>query len=412
MAKTNSYNSGMRILKTLEYLHNLKEPKRGEQGVKVQPTDLARFLKKECGEKATPETVKEILNAIIDSDTGYLLQETKSRGGQTQYWYRRTFTLEQISLLSSIISSSMFLDEAEINVLLERLKTLTSDDNADEVSKSEHFLRPRMTNTDALDNLRKIHEAINTRQALRFLPGQMDIRKRLYFDKPIRGKKSKVQRVTLTENGRIIEEIDNPTPNRDAWIVCSPYALAWDNSRCYLIGGITDMRSVYDYSDTDKNKDTVRLWNFRVDRMFHLEIFSGAGYRVPLSTPYYTPDDSKDKDTPISELFLAEQYLHSVFKMFTSSHIVPVTLRFKHKLTRVIVEKFGFDVDIIPENEQYAHTTVKVQVSQQFYGWLAGFHAEDLSLISPEAEITSYVDYLNKTIDHYNMLSRKEKGNG
>ena len=96
---------------------------------------MAVLRRKECGEKATPETVKEILNAIIDSDTGYLLQETKSRGGQTQYWYRRTFTLEQISLLSSIISSSMFLDEAEINVLLERLKTLTSDDNADEVSK-------------------------------------------------------------------------------------------------------------------------------------------------------------------------------------------------------------------------------------------------------------------------------------
>ena len=140
MAKTNSYNSGMRILKTLEYLHNLKEPERGEQCVKVQPTDLARFLTKEFGETVTPETVKEILNAVIDSDTGYLLQETKSRGGHTQYWYRRTFTLEQISLLSSIIASSMFLNEAEINDLLERLKTLTSDDNADELSKSEHYL--------------------------------------------------------------------------------------------------------------------------------------------------------------------------------------------------------------------------------------------------------------------------------
>ena len=79
-----------------------------------------------------------------------------------------------------------------------------------------------------------------------------------------------------------------------------------------------------------------------------------------------------------------------------------VTLQFKKKLTRVIVEKFGFDVQIESIDELYAKTTVEVQISQQFYGWLAGFRAVDLRMISPELEVEKYIKYLTDTIDIYN----------
>ena len=160
MSKSHIYNSGMKILKTLEYLHNLPEPPLGENRVQVRVTDVADYLTKECAddtETITRDTAKSILNTIADSDTGYLLECTKSKGGQDEYWFRRTFTLEQISLLSTIISSSMFLSEQQIDNLLLQLNSLTSKDNAKELSSADHFFRPRMMNDEALDNLRKIH---------------------------------------------------------------------------------------------------------------------------------------------------------------------------------------------------------------------------------------------------------------
>ena len=401
MAKTATYKSAMRILKTLEYLRNLPEPEAGESSVPVKPADLARYLTAEC-EETSDKTAKEILNAILDSDTGYCLDWEQSSKGRNHYRFKRTFSLEQLSLLSSIISSSMFLDEEQIKELLYQLKALTSDENASALASADHFLRPRMMNDNALNNLRIIHEAINTRRALRFLPCQMDTAKHLYYDKPIRGKKNKVQRVTLIGNEKQITEEDNPKLDSNPYIVCFPYALAWDNSRCYLVGGITDMKSVYQQNDNTANQnDKIHLWNFRVDRMFELDFYDKVEYRVPLSTPFYTPGRESSKNTPISNLFLVEPYMHSMFKMFTDSHIVQVTLRFKHTLTRVIVEKFGFDVDIIDEGGRYAKATVTVQVSKPFFGWLAGFSPDDLQLIAPQDVVDNYTKHLNEICNHY-----------
>ena len=379
MAKSNSYNSGMRILKTLEYLHNLPEPDPGKDSVPVKPTELARYLTNECGE-TTRATAKEILNAIMDSDTGYLLSYSKSEGGQDQYSFRRTFTLEQISLLSTIISSSIFLNESEINTLLTQLKSLTSAENAEALSKSDHFLRPRMMNDDALKNLRTIHEAINNKQALRFYVGKFDAEMHIYYEKPIRGKTDQLKRITFGENGTTEKIVDKLSAEYGLPIICCPYALAWDNSRCYLICGV-------------ENDDKIRLWNYRVDRMFELKTYSKMTYREPISSPYY---DLKSKSIN------AERYLHSIFKMFprdTSPALI--TLRFRRELTRVIVEKFGFDVKIIPKDETYAQTTVEVQISRQFYGWLAGFHADDLCMTAPQSEIDEYINYLKETVEIY-----------
>lgn len=161
------YDSGLMVLKTLEYLHNLPEPSIGKKQIQVRTTDIAEYLTRlnlTPQGTVTRDTAKKILDSIADSSTGYLLERKTSNGGQDEYWYRRAFTLEQISLLSTIITSSMFLNEQQIGDLLAQLSALTSKDNAAELSAADHFLRPRMMNDDALDNLRIIHEAINNKQ--------------------------------------------------------------------------------------------------------------------------------------------------------------------------------------------------------------------------------------------------------
>lgn len=381
MAKSGMYISGLMLLKTLEYLHNLPEPPLGETQVQVRTTDIANYLTSlNLMPKVTipRDTAKKILNSIADSNTGYLLERKKSNGDQDEYWYRRSFTIEQISLLSTIISSSMFLSEQQIIDLLVQLGALTSKENATKLSSADHFLRPRMMNAEALENLRKIHEAINNKQALRFYIGGFDTDKHVYYDKPVRGKTKEFERITFSDP-QTKQIFTKSFPEQGAPIICYPYALVWDNSRCYLICGV-------------EKDDHIHLWNYRVDRMFELKPYAKAGYREPKSSPYY-------KNMEID----AERYLHSVFKMFTNNErLSMVTLQFKKKLTRVIVEKFGFDVQIESIDELYAKTTVEVQISQQFYGWLAGFRAVDLRMISPELEVEKYIKYLTDTIDIYN----------
>lgn len=382
MAKSHMYDSGLMILKTLEYLHNLPEPQLGEKQVKVRTTDIADYL---TSLNLTPQgavsrdTAKKILDSIADSNTEYLLERKTSSGGQDEYWYCRSFTIEQISLLSTIISSSMFLSEQQISDLLVQLGVLTSKDNAAELSSADHFLRPRMMNAEALDNLRRINEAINNKQALRFYIGGFDTNKHIYYDKPVRGKTKEFERVTL---------LDPPTkqifvksyPEQGSPIICYPYALVWDNSRCYLICGV-------------EKDDHILLWNYRVDRMFELKPYAKAGYREPKSSPYY-------KNMTID----AERYLHSVFKMFTNNERLSiVTLQFRKKLTRVIVEKFGFDILIENVDDLYAKVCVEVQVSQQFYGWLTGFRVADLRIIAPDLEVKAYIEYLKGAIERYQL---------
>lgn len=380
MAKSHMYDSGLMVLKTLEYLHNLPEPLLGEKQVKVRATDIADYL---TSLNLTPQgavtrdTAKKILDSIADSNTGYLLERKTSNGGQDEYWYRRSFTLEQISLLSTIISSSMFLSEQQISDLLAQLSTLTSKDNAAELSSADHFLRPRMMNDEALENLRKIHEAINNKQALHFYIGGFDTDKHVYYDKPVRGKTKEYERITLL-NPPIKQIFTKSYPEQGKPIICYPYALVWDNSRCYLICGV-------------KKDDHILLWNYRVDRMFELKPYAKAGYREPKSSPYY-------QNMTID----AERYLHSVFKMFTNNdRLSVVTLQFKKKLTRVIVEKFGFDVLIESVDNLYAKAIVEVQISQQFYGWLTGFRAADLRIIAPESELTAYIEYLKDALERH-----------
>ena len=381
MAKSHSFDSGMRILMTLQYLHNLPESYGENDLTIVKVKKLADYLTSECGMPTSRDTAKKILDAIYESDTGYHIERQISEGGQTLYKYRRSFSLEQISLLSTIICSSMFLDKDEIEKLLRQLKALTSEENADSLPCLESFLRPRMINAEALGNLRIIYDAINNKKTLRFYLGSMDFEKNIYYDKAIKDNDLEFKRVIINykTNERKEQDLKKAHFYQGNPIICSPYSLAWDNSRCYLICSIFDGKNNY-------------LWNYRVDRLFELKI-SDEIYNTGRWSSFY---DFKKATLNV------EEYLHSIFKMFPSkAPLIKVALKFKERLIRVIVEKFGFETKIKRINEDYMMAEVKVQVSKQFYGWLAGFDIEDLSLVSPAEEVEKYKNYLKNALDYY-----------
>ena len=126
---------------------------------------------------------------------------------------------------------------------------------------------------------------------------------------------------------------------REKEYLASPYGLCQDNENCYLLAfssrhGIT---------------------SYRVDRMADIHLLDEA--RVPC--PELTGKALHD-------------HANRLFQMY-SGDAVDVKLRFHRSLLNVVIDRFGKNTMLIPENEEWFNFTVKVAVSPMFLSWVIGF---------------------------------------
>ena len=77
-----------------------------------------------------------------------------------------------------------------------------------------------------------------------------------------------------------------------------------------------------------------------------------------------------------------------------------VVLRCRNELAGVIIDRFGTEISIVPEDGGYFHVHVTVAVSPQFYGWVTGIGA-GIEISSPR-EVRS----------GYSLSMYKSKSNG
>lgn len=373
------FQTGLAFLRILEYLHEQGNPQQGERSIRVMPKRIKEYLQENFGIAVSRERVRDMLDAICCSEIKYKLV-CDSSGKQRTYRYEPEFTLEEVSFLTDMVSSSMFLEKAEIEQLLNKLCALTSSQNHPYLSNADHYYRPPSVNRAALSNLRLIHRAINGHEVIRFYSGAIDENKHLYFESADSRHAGVVKRTYPRQPGvRSAHSVMLPKINNKHGTpkICSPYALVWDNSRCYLICGL-------------HNDGKIVLWNYRVDRMFNLKIAEEIAYCAPRSSYFYNMETGR---------VMTEQYLHASFKMFAGEQKpTDVTLKFRTLHTRVIVEKFGYNVTIRRLEDDYASVTVPVQLSQQFYAWLAGFLPEDLCLTAPTSVVSAYRQHLQRIL--------------
>lgn len=66
-----------------------------------------------------------------------------------------------------------------------------------------------------------------------------------------------------------------------------------------------------------------------------------------------------------------------------------VVLQFDQSLIGVIYDEFGEDTKMMKHNEDTCITTVKIQVSPVFFGWLFQF-AGKMKILSPESLVREY----------------------
>lgn len=143
----------------------------------------------------------------------------------------------------------------------------------------------------------------------------------------------------------------------------SPYALCWANENYYLIAHSREHG----------------LTHYRVDKMLQI---------VPVEQP-------RCMDS-YAELDLAT-YSKRVFSMFAGKQTM-VRLRFVNRLAGVVIDRFGTDAMLIPEDENHFTLTAEIAISPMFLGWVAGFGG-DASILQPQSLRERYHQFLQKAID-------------
>ena len=119
----------------------------------------------------------------------------------------------------------------------------------------------------------------------------------------------------------------------------SPWALVWENGNYYLIA----------YTEG-------QLRHYRVDKMSEVTL----------------QEEAREGQQAYDE-FDVTDYVEQMFGMF-GGKLEQVTLLCENKLVGAIIDRFGTEPILIRcEDGEHFRIHVQVQVSPQFYGWVAGF---------------------------------------
>lgn len=284
-------------------------------------------------------------NAEILSNFGIDVQKKEDSPGY--YIGSRDFELPELKLLVDAVQSSKFITEKKSEELIKKLMRLTNEQKATELNRSV-FIRNRMKsgNEKVYYNVDDLHNAMNTDHMIEFQYGEWDTSKHLVVKHE--GKKYRV----------------------------SPWALTWDDENYYLIA--------YDEEDG-------KIKHFRVDKMIRIEII----------------DEARNGCSQFKDFDLAS-FAKKTFGMYGGPD-EDITLRCENHLVGVLIDRFGKDIMIVPDGDDYIRVHVLVSVSPQFFGWITGL-GRGVEIISPEKIRNEFQVFLNDILKTY--LLSKERNHG
>lgn len=77
-----------------------------------------------------------------------------------------------------------------------------------------------------------------------------------------------------------------------------------------------------------------------------------------------------------------------------------VRIRFHNRFVGVVIDRFGKNVALRPDGENYFIARVEVAVSEQFFGWITGLGRE-VQIVSPQSVVEEYRDLLEDLGEMY-----------
>ena len=275
-------------------------------------------------------------NVEILQDFG--IDVIKKENGQGYYIGSRDFELPELKLLVDSVQSSKFITEKKSRELIGKLMQLTNEQKARQLNRSV-FIRNRMKtgNEKVYYNVDTLHEAMNRNRQIRFKYGEWTAAKEL------------VEKKGGTEY-RV-----------------SPWALTWDDENYYLIA-------------FDEAAGIIK--HFRVDKMLKIGL---------------TDEERVGRDS--FEDFDLAAFSKKTFGMFGGPD-ANVVLRCKNGLAGVIIDRFGREISLVPEDGEHFHVHVTVAVSPQFFGWVTGI-GPGIEIASPADVREAYGAYLAEILSKY-----------
>ena len=240
----------------------------------------------------------------------YGLEILSEQDGRTVRYHlaTRQFELPELKLLVDAVQGSKFITEKKSRQLIKKLESLVSVHEARQLHRQVLITgRIKAMNESIYYSVDMLHEAINLDRQIRFQ----------YF-------RWNVRRQPELRHGGV-------------WYQVSPWCLLWDDENYYLVA--------YDASDG-------KLKHYRVDKIVHLSVTD-------------VPREGKDAFQKLDPA----TYTRGVFGMF-GGELTRVTLEGRADMVGPLIDRFGKDITITPQENDRFTASVDVAVSRHFIGWI------------------------------------------
>lgn len=282
---------------------------------------------------------KSIYNDLRDLETLGIEVEGEPVGNRYHYHVvNRPFELPELKLLVDAIQSSKFITERKTNALIKKLEQLVSKYEAVKLQRQVYVTgRIKTMNESIYYTVDAIHNAISENKKIKFQYYQWNVKKEM----------------ELRHNG--------------VWYHISPWGLSWDDENYYLVG--------YD-------SDSGQIKHYRVDKMLHIQM----------------SEEKREGKEHFKKLDMAD-YAKKSFGMFGGKE-QEVKLLVTNDLAGVIIDRFGKDVIMIPEDENHFIVNVDVHVSKQFLGWIISL-GEGVRIVGPNDVVDQMKIEINRLERQY-----------
>jgi predicted DNA-binding transcriptional regulator YafY len=281
------------------------------------------------------KSVYAAVNAL--QERGYDVVLERGRG---YHLGEREFQLAELKLLVDAVQASKFITVQKSQELIEKLVRQASDYQASSLQRQVYVAgKARSVNERVYYTIDAIYEAIAQDRQVSFH----------YFDYD--PERQKVYR------------------RGGAAYVVSPFALIRDNDNYYLVACETPKApQAPESSEAEKEREepAPRLRHYRVDKMEHIAVLE-------------EPREGRKAFEAVDP----GSYVDRHFGMFQGEE-EEVVLRCKREMARVLIDRFGEDVQMIPDGENSVRAMVKVVVSPQFFGWIFGLEGA-VEVLEPDS---------------------------
>ena len=301
------------------------------------PISMPEILRRLEADGIPAERKSVYTDLAILEDFGLDIIQSKNRTNGGYYLGSRDFELPEVKLLVDAVSASKFITEKKSTELVKKIEGLVSKEQAKQLHRQ----------VVVMDRLKGGSEEIY--YAVDVIYNCIDNDCRMQF-----------QYVEWTPEGELQYRHDG------ALYEVSPAFLLWDNENYYLVA--------YD----EKSKG---IRHYRVDKIRNASAMEEArGGRQE------------------REALRLSDYSKRTFGMFAGKEET-IRLRTSPEMAGVFRDRFGSDVAMRQEGTDL-FVRVSVQLSSQFYGWLAGLGSK-VEVMGPEPVRSAYRDYLEEILAQY-----------